>query len=149
MRLTHRLRTASLLATSGILAACAGETEIVLVTVADARQEPASYIDTGDPGDSVGDLAVFDQPLLTENGVRLGDNSGVCIRTKVGHSYQCQWTLTLADGTFQVAGREAGEGTSFITIVGGTGAYTGASGEMESVNNGDGTFTQTLRYRSR
>jgi hypothetical protein len=62
------------------------------------------------------------------------------------HSIQCQWTLTLADGSIQVAGREFDKGTSAISIVGGTGKYSGISGDMESVNNNDGTFTQTLRY---
>ena len=56
------------------------------------------------------------------------------------------YVLPLADGTIQVAGREFDKGTSHIAIVGGTGRYRGISGEMQSVNNGDGTFTQTLRY---
>jgi hypothetical protein len=34
-----------------------------------------------------------------------------------------------------------------IGITGGTGSYAGISGEMTSVNNNDGSFTQTLRYR--
>jgi hypothetical protein len=55
--------------------------------------------------------------------------------------------LTLDDGTIQVAGREFDKGASEITIVGGTGVYSGISGHMVSVNNDDGTFTQTLYYR--
>ena len=43
-------------------------------------------------------------------------------------------------------GREFDEGASEIAIVGGTGQYTGITGQMESVNNGDGTFKQTLHY---
>jgi hypothetical protein len=137
---------------AGLLAAClaaatttqaAGE---ALVTIADARTGPAVVTDLGEPGDSVGDLLTFDQPLLDEAGEPIGNNSGVCVRTRVGHSYQCQWTLTLENGTVQVAGRELEQGTSMIPIVGGTGAYAGASGEMRSVNNGDGTFTQTLYF---
>jgi hypothetical protein len=46
-----------------------------------------------------------------------------------------------------VAGREFDRGTSAISITGGTGSYAGISGEMLSVNNEDGTFTQTLHYR--
>ena len=115
-----------------------------LITIADARSSPAVVTDLGEPGDSVGDLLTFDQPLLDARGERIGTNSGICVRTRVGHSYQCQWTLTLANGTIQVAGRERDEGGSMIPIIGGTGDYAGASGEMRSVNNGDGTFTQTL-----
>jgi hypothetical protein len=101
----------------------------------------------GETGDSVGDMVLFDQPLLDEDGAVIGNNSGACIRTRVDHSYQCQWTLTFDDGSIQVAGREADQGTSAISIVGGTGVYTGISGEMVSTNNNDGTFTQTLRFR--
>lgn len=117
-----------------------------LTTIADARAGPAVLTDLGEPGDSVGDVLTFDQPLLDEAGEPIGNNSGVCVRTRVGHSYQCQWTLTFEDGTIQVAGRELEEGASMIPIVGGTGAYAGVSGEMRSVNNGDGTFTQTLYF---
>ena len=60
----------------------------------------------------------------------------------VRDALQCQWTLTLDNGTIQVAGREFDKGTSSIAIVGGTGAYTGISGQMESTNNEDGTFAQ-------
>lgn len=117
-----------------------------LKNIADARIHKAKLIDMGEPGDSVGDILTFDQPLLDEQGEQIGNNSGTCIRTRVGHSFQCQWTLTMKNGTIQVAGREFDEGTSEITIVGGTGQYKGISGQMESVNNGDGTFTQTLHY---
>jgi hypothetical protein len=129
------------------LAGCAGPGPKSLVTIADARVDKAQFVDVGNPGDSPGDMYVFDQPLLDQDGRNIGNNSGVCIRTRVGHSLQCQWTLTLDDGTIQVAGREFDKGTSSITIVGGTGSYAGISGQMESTNNEDGTFTQVLHYR--
>lgn len=138
----------SLLLIAGALGAvsCSQDTPQELITIADARANTARLIDIGEPGDSVGDLLVFDQPLLDEHGKNIGDNSGTCIRTRVKHSFQCQWTLTFENGSIQVAGREFDKGTSNITIVGGTGKYSGISGEMHSVNNNDGTFTQTLRY---
>ena len=129
--------------------ACTQETPLTLITIADARTQPAQFIDTGEPGDTAGDILVFDQPLLDEDMIEIGNNSGTCIRTRVGHSFQCQWTLTLENGTIQVAGREFDQGTSAISITGGTGGYAGISGEMTSVNNSDGTFTQTLRYYKR
>ncbi|HFD81295.1 MAG TPA: hypothetical protein ENK05_13025 [Gammaproteobacteria bacterium] len=132
-----------------LLAACSPPPSRTLITIADARQHPAVLVDRGDAGDSVGDLLVFDQPLLDENFKRIGTNSGSCVRTRSGHSFQCQWTLSLGDGTIQVAGREFDRGRSRISIVGGTGRYAGISGDMESVNNDDGTFTQTLHYRLR
>ena len=119
---------------------------MTFVTIADARVNTAQYIDTGEPGDSVGDILTFDQPLLDEDMKKIGNNSGTCVRTRIGHSFQCQWTLTLENGTIQVSGRELDQGTSTLSIVGGTGKYSGISGEMESTNNNDGTFTQTLHY---
>ena len=35
---------------------------------------------------------------------KIGTNSGACIRTKPGRRFQCQWTLTLGDGSIQIAG---------------------------------------------
>ncbi len=128
------------------LAACSQETPQTLITIADARVNKAQHIDLGEPGDSVGDILTFDQPLLDEDMKQVGNNSGKCIRTLVEHSFQCQWTLTFDNGSIQVAGREFDQGTSILSIVGGTGKYSGITGEMESTNNNNGTFTQTLRY---
>jgi hypothetical protein len=131
------------------VASCSQEQPRVVITIADARIDTAQSIDVGAPGDSIGDILVFDQPLLDKKNKTIGRNSGICVRTRVKHSYQCQWTLSFANGTVQVAGRELDEGASMIAIVGGTGHYTGIKGEMQSVNNHDGTFTQTLRYWSK
>lgn len=126
---------------------CSSPDEQSWTTIADARESPAQFIDTGEPGDSVGDILVFDQPLLDGDKKPIGNNSGICIRTRVAHSFQCQWTLTTDNGSVQVAGREFDSGTSTLSIVGGTGIYRGINGEMESTNNNDGTFTQVLHYR--
>ncbi len=138
----NALLTATLLG----FAACSQETPQTLVTIADARVNTAQHLDIGEPGDSVGDILVFDQPLLNKDMKKIGNNSGTCTRTQVGHIFQCQWTLTFENGSIQVAGREFDQGTSTLSIVGGTGKYSGITGEMESTNNNDGTFTQTLRY---
>ena len=129
------------------IAACTQQAPQTLITIADARVNSAQFIDVGRPGDSVGDILVFDQPLRDQGMTAIGNNSGMCIRTRVEHSFQCQWTLTFESGSIQVAGREFEQGTSNISIVGGTGIYSYISGEMESTNNNDGTFTQILRYR--
>ncbi|MFY0583985.1 dirigent protein [Cystobacter fuscus] len=117
-----------------------------LTTIADARSGIASPVDLGTPGDSPGDMFVFDQPLLNAAKENIGSNSGFCIRTLPGQFSECQWTLTLADGTITVAGREAESGPSSIPIIGGTGAYVGASGVLLTTPNGDRTFTQVLTF---
>ncbi len=139
-------RVCVLIMASALATACSPEEPHTLITIADARVHSTRIVDVGEPGDSVGDVLVFDQPLLDANGNNIGINSGTCIRTRVGHSFQCQWTLSFENGSIQVAGREFDRGASNITIVGGTGTYSGITGEMNSVNNDDGTFTQTLLY---
>ena len=148
---SHSCFTKSFILFTGLLSlsSCAQDAPQTLVTIADARANPAKVIDIGEPGDSVGDILTFDQPLLDQQGKQIGNNSGMCIRTRIGHSFQCQWTLTLDNGSIQVAGREFDKGTSHIAIVGGTDQYAGITGQMESINNGDGTFTQTLHYWTR
>lgn len=131
-----------------VIAACTQQAPYTLITIADARVNAAQFTDTGNPGDSAGDILTFDQPLLDQGMQIIGNNSGVCIRSRVEHSFQCQWTLTFEEGSIQVAGREFDQGTSIISIVGGTGIYSGITGEMESTNNKDGTFTQIVRYRT-
>lgn len=115
-----------------------------LTTIADARSGIATPIDVGPTGDSPGDMFVFDQPLLNEAKENIGSNSGFCVRTLPGQFSECQWTLTMADGSITVAGREAETGTSMIPVIGGTGAYVGVSGVMVSTPNGDRTYTQVL-----
>lgn len=120
--------------------------ETTLITIADAKTSPAIYMDLPPKGDSLGDQYLFDQPLLNSKRQKIGTNSGFCVRTRLDHSLQCQWTLTLKNGTIEVQGREFDKGISSIAIVGGTGQYRYITGEMESKNNGDGTFLQTLTY---
>jgi hypothetical protein len=129
------------------LTACSTQIPETLVTFADARTLPAQASDIGEAGDSVGDILTFDQPLLDADMNAIGNNSGFCIRTRVAHSFQCQWTLMFDNGGIQVAGREFDQGTSTISIVGGTGDFAGITGDMESTNTGDGLFRQVLRYR--
>ena len=133
---------------TALVAGCSPTEPQTLITIADARVQKAQVVDIGESGDSLGDMFVFDQPLLDQHSNNIGTNSGVCVRIRVGHSLQCQWTLSLKNGNIQVAGREFDQGASDIVIVGGTGAYLGISGYMESVNNGDGTFAQTLYYQT-
>ncbi|WP_224367326.1 dirigent protein [Hyalangium versicolor] len=128
---------------SGCSSADAAEPS-TLTTIADARSGIATPIDVGPTGDSPGDMFVFDQPLLNEAKENIGSNSGFCVRTLPGQFSECQWTLTMADGSITVAGREAETGTSMIPVIGGTGAYVGVSGVMVSTPNGDRTYTQVL-----
>ena len=115
-----------------------------LVTIADARSGIAQQVDLSKVGDSPGDIFVFDQPLLNSNREPIGKNSGFCIRTLPGKFSECQWTLTLADGTITVAGRESDTGTTMIPVIGGTGKYLLVRGVLATTPNSDKTYTQIL-----
>lgn len=95
------------------------------------RATSDAVTDTGAKDDSVGDILTFANELYdTANKEKVGDDGGYCIRTAVGKSWECAWTNTLADGQINVAGSFLDGGDSVLAIVGGTGKYAGARGEM-------------------
>jgi allene oxide cyclase len=81
--------------------------------------------------DSLGDLIVFSNPLYdAHDAVAIGTSSGQCVRTQVGVSWECQFTLRLARGAIVVAGRYDDEGDSTVAVIGGTGQYARAHGTL-------------------
>jgi hypothetical protein len=89
-------------------------------------------VDLGAKGDSVGDMLVFANGVFdSANKTQLGGDQGYCVRTIVGKSWECFWTLTLKDGQITIEGPFKDEGDSLMTVTGGTGAYAGAKGSMK------------------
>jgi allene oxide cyclase len=89
-------------------------------------------IDLGAKGDSVGDLLTFANPIYdAANRTKLGSDQGYCVRVVVGKSWECFWTLLLADGEITVEGPFYDTGDSVMAITGGTGKYGGAKGAMK------------------
>ena len=147
--------TLSLGLSFGLSAARAGESQPSpqvrpeLRTLADATRGVRQKVDNPPAGASPGDLFIFDQPLLDGDGKKqLGVNSGYCITTLPGVRSQCQWTLNLPTGTLTVAGQEAEKGPSILPIIGATGEFAHSQGELQTYPNGNGTFTQIVRFRS-
>jgi hypothetical protein len=61
--------------------------------------------DLGPEGDSVGDILTFANEVYDEaNAEKVGSDNGYCIRTVVGAAWECNWTITLADGQIVVEG---------------------------------------------
>lgn len=88
--------------------------------------------DTGEPGDTVGDILTFANEIYDEaNATLVGNNNGWCVRTVVGKAWECFWTMTLADGQITVEGPFLDAGDSTLAVTGGTGAYAGVGGEMK------------------
>ena len=87
--------------------------------------------DTGATGDTVGDLLTFANPVFdAADTQRVGSDNGSCIRTKAGRAYECTWTTSLANGSLVVTGPFYDRGDSTLAIVGGTGKWATARGEM-------------------
>ncbi len=89
-------------------------------------------VDLGAKGDSVGDLLVFSNGVFdADNKTQLGTDNGYCVRTVVGKSWECFWTVTLKAGQITIEGPFSDEGDSLVTVTGGTGKYAGAKGSMK------------------
>ncbi|MEP6548347.1 MAG: allene oxide cyclase family protein [Gammaproteobacteria bacterium] len=89
-------------------------------------------VDLGAKGDSVGDMLVFANGVFdSANTTQLGTDQGYCVRTVVGKSWECFWTLTLKAGRITIEGPFTDEGDSLFTVTGGTGKYAGAKGSMK------------------
>ncbi len=88
--------------------------------------------DTGEKDDSVGDVLTFANKVYDEkNEKEVGTDNGYCLRTAVGSAWECNWTLTLTDGSVVVEGPFYDAGDSVLAITGGTGKYADARGSMK------------------
>ena len=58
-------------------------------------------------------------------------SQGYCVRVVVGKSWECFWTLMLAEGQITVEGPFFDTGDSVMVVTGGTGKYAGAKGDMK------------------
>ncbi len=91
-----------------------------------------TVIDQGDEGDSIGDTLAFSNELYdADNAEVVGASQGACTRTAPGKAWECTWTNVLEDGSIVVQGPFYDAEDSTLAITGGSGKYSGASGEME------------------
>jgi allene oxide cyclase len=121
------LLLAGALALVAPLAASAGERLQVV-----ERALTDTTVDLGAKGDSVGDLLTFANPIYdAANKTKLGSDQGYCVRVVVGKSWECFWTLLLAEGQITVEGPFFDTGDSVMVVTGGTGKYAGAKGAMK------------------
>ena len=121
------IRVLAAVAALGSMPALAAE-HIVVVE----RPVGETTVDLGAKGDSVGDLLVFANKVYdAANKTQLGTDNGYCVRTVVGKSWECFWTLTLKGGQITVEGPFMDSGDSLLAVTGGTGKYAGARGSMK------------------
>ena len=116
-----------LVAALAFTAALAGE-KIQLVE----RALTDATLDLGAKGDSVGDIMTWANPVFdAANKVQVGTDQGFCIRVLVGKLWECTWTTMLKDGQISVEGPFKDEGDAVVAVIGGTGKYAGAKGQLK------------------
>ena len=91
-----------------------------------------SVVDTGPAGDSLGDILAFGNPIFDAANVKqIGRDQGYCVRTNVGESWECNWTVILDQGSLVVEGPFYDDlRDSQLAITGSTGDFHNARGEM-------------------
>jgi allene oxide cyclase len=115
----------------GLLTVPASADEVEQLTVVE-RASTDAVTDTGAAGDSAGDVLTFVNEVYDQaNKTLVGHDNGWCVRTVAGSAWECFWTLTLNDGQITVEGPFYDGKDSMLAVTGGTGAYTGAHGEMK------------------
>jgi allene oxide cyclase len=105
------------------------------------RATSDTLIDNGAAGDSVGDTLAFGNTIYDATNVTaVGSDGGQCVRTAIGVSWECMWTVSLKNGQITVEGPFLDAGDSTLAITGGTGAYRKARGTMDlHARNAQGT----------
>jgi allene oxide cyclase len=126
MRLQHAISLTTVAALAATAVSAAEHIQLVERALTDAT------VDLGAPGDSVGDLLTFANPVYdAANKVQLGTDQGYCVRVAVGKSWECFWTLILKEGQVTIEGPFYDQGDSSMAVTGGTGKYAGAKGSMK------------------
>ena len=92
-----------------------------------------TVVDVGPQGDSRGDLLAFANPVFDPaDKKQVGSDSGNCVRTDPGKLFECNWTTFLDGGQITVEGPFFDSGAdSMLSIIGGTGIYRDAHGQMK------------------
>ena len=107
------------------------------------RDFQKNYVDIGTAGPGVGDLLVFqDRVFRKGTKTKIGVEGGSCIVTALlgkGFQTHCTGTVSLAGGQISFQGLVTDAPRKVMAVVGGTGNYDGAAGELTLVENGDGT----------
>jgi hypothetical protein len=99
---------------------------------------------------SPGDSETFSIPVADQQGKRVGRFDGQCVVVRLGgprnHEEYCAGAYRLQDGVISIATALIGDtGNYSAAVSGGTGAYAGTRGTLESVTSNSGQTTDTLR----
>ena len=116
------------LAWQGARAAGEGKT----FTLVERATDDATSVHAGKNTDNVGDILTFANEMYdAANKEKVGTDQGYCVRLIVGKYYECHWTLSLPQGQIVVEGPFLDSGDSVMAVLGGTGAFRTARGQMK------------------
>lgn len=101
-------------------------------TLVERATTDATPVHGGKNADNVGDILTFANEMFdAANKEKVGTDQGYCVRLITGKYYECHWTLSLPAGQIVVEGPFLDAGDSVMAVLGGTGAYRTARGEMK------------------
>ena len=107
-----------------------------------------NFVDVGTPGPGVGDMLVFQDRIL-DHGRQVGVEGGTCTITALldgGHfQTNCVGTVSLAAGQIAFQGLVTDAPDKHMAVVGGTGRYRDAGGELTVLELGNDVGTLTVR----
>jgi len=89
--------------------------------------------------DSVGDYRVYNNLLFLPGGYVVGDEKGICVRTKTMVMWDCEYVVSFLTYQLIIQGSVPdGANTTEFAIVGGIGQFAGARGEVTWVAGSSG-----------
>jgi hypothetical protein len=167
MTVIYKLLTvATALTMAVVVAACGddGDSQLSEQTVEFTEQQSEDFGFADNPPEaevgpqgpdefSTGDAVSFSGELLDDGGENIGDIDITCTVTRPGpfdeSHQQCAATATLADGTLVLSrgGLVFGAETPEGAVTGGTGAYSGATGDFTEVEQGEGLTRYSLEIQ--
>jgi hypothetical protein len=107
-----------------------------------------NYVDVGTPGAGIGDMLVFQDQIL-DRGRQVGIQGGTCTVTALlagGHfQTHCVGTVSLPGGQIAFQGLVTDAPEKHMAVVGGTGRFRDAGGDLTVLEHGDDTGTLTVR----
>jgi hypothetical protein len=134
--------TGALLFLGGLLSATSASAQSCETIHLDLVERPLhdTIVDVGYPDqDSVGDLMIWSNDVYDDgNSAKVGDDSGWCIRTRLGKTWECTFTISLQDGRISTAGSVEDRVDPVLAVIGGTGAYRGVTGQLTWLSQGQG-----------
>jgi hypothetical protein len=122
----------------------------IRLTEADPNAQPV-FIDAGDAGPSLGDVAIFNAGLNRPDGTPAGEFHETCTLVTFGGNrftsgYECSGTIALKGGTITVQGSFSPvKPDQLNAISGGTGAFRTARGEVETQAVADNIVVKLAR----